>query len=638
MVSHTSIRPRNGAARMAPMLAAAAALAVASIPCVSAGAWTVDGGGIHRTSFAAVAVDVGGSGAHTTWTWKSNVEGTVSEVEDYLIQSPLITSWGAILVVADNCTLFLLPDPATSKGSSNWLPVIKSYTPGVDKGYAKEFAGVALDDNDVAYILDKRDKAIHAVHLTKFGFSEQWWSPLIFNSSDIDFDLDVSLLPVSIAATLVVPLRGTLEGNEGTAALVSTVDGSFSFIPVPDNDCRYPDDYGSVAIDGGSFALLGNDECGLVVVAPGGSMTYKSYPNSHFLFDYGQHSHPVYDPTTSNLYFLDWAFNMHDNQFLCCINTQAGAFADCNNWPGMCLKLPELYREADPTGDWLYRWEWLALGLWPSQGLMYVSASASDTLDETNIGSPSDQVSAIFVFDVTNGKFVGQHRFNGDQFNSAPLVVTGLNGAGSTNVYVASNGGNIYCYSAPSVTAGYQWVSQDVAPIPVDQLPSSTYSYLTVTAQGTLLLTATAGGADWSDEKAVYGIINGVYKPAAPAPSSSGLSAGAAAGVAIGVIGAMAAFGFVGYTHSPFVKSAVDSGMTAASQLASRASSALSTPGSGRGAESRSLLASATSAVPSGGSGGSAAMAPAYSGSWSAGAGGGGGGSGSSSFQTSTEL
>lgn len=57
------------------------------------------------------------------------------------LQSPLVTSWGAIVVVADNCTMTLMPDPAVSIDKADWLPEVKSWVPGVDLGYEKVFAG-----------------------------------------------------------------------------------------------------------------------------------------------------------------------------------------------------------------------------------------------------------------------------------------------------------------------------------------------------------------------------------------------------------------------------------------------------------------------------------------------------------------
>lgn len=96
--------------------------------------------------------------------------------------------------------------------------------------------------NDVAYVLDKRDKALHAVQLTRFGFIEKGWSPIIFNNSHVDFDLDVSLLPNPVTNQLWVPLKGTLLGNMGIAAYIdlNLPTPVATYVPVPDADCRFP--------------------------------------------------------------------------------------------------------------------------------------------------------------------------------------------------------------------------------------------------------------------------------------------------------------------------------------------------------------------------------------------------------------
>lgn len=562
---------------------------------VAVGQWPVDGGNIYRQSAATITAPIEPSASHITYTWASNAEDTVSEVEFFLLQSPLMTSWGGILAIADNCTVTLLPDPAVSLTKTQWIPTLKSWIPGVDLNYEKEFAGVALDGNDVLYMIDRRDKALHAVQITKFGFSELLWSPVIFNYSHIDFDLDVSLIPNTMANQLWIPIKYTMIGNMGAAIQLSTVDGTYVFIPVGDPDCGEPEDFGSAAINGGSIALLGPTTCGLTVLDVTGAYQYKTYPTERFLFQYGEHSHPVFDPSSQNLYFIDWADSIHNNQFLCCVNSQNG-FADCANWPGQCIRIPELSRSEGSTGTLIFRWEWLAAGLWQSRGLMYISGSATAS-DETIINSVNDLTSVIFVFDVTQGALVGYHRFTGDQFNSPPLVVTGSAGAGSTRIYLSSTLGNIYCYDANNINNGYMWVSNDIPGIPYDDLPATTYSYLTVTNAGTILLTSTAGGADWSDEKAIFAIVNGVSPPPTT-PDSNGIAPGAAFGVAVAVLGVASALGFIGYKRSPFVRNVIDNGVDTAKSVSTKmmnfvrdttGMSSSSSNGSGSG-ENKSLL------------------------------------------------
>lgn len=348
-----------------------------------------------------------------------------------------------------------------------------------------------------------------------------------------------------------------------------------------------------------------------------GTNKFTTYPDQKFLFEYGEHSHPVFDPTSSQLYFMNWADTMKDNQYLCCLNTRGEQFRNCDNWPGQCLKIPELSRQPDPTGDWVYRWEWLAMGLWQRNGIMFIAASAA-VLDKTIINGAQDLTSAIFAYDVANGRLISTHRLDGDQFNSAPLIVTGSSGSGVTQVYVSSTLGSIYAYDAGNLAKGPLWSSVDVAPIPADDLPQTTYSYLTVTPQGTILLTSTAGGADWEDEKAVYAIVNGIQGPpgASPPANDDSISPGAAVGVTVAVLGAAFAFGWVGYVKSPFVKVLVDEGVKTASGYAAQAKAAVSGYAS-VGSSYVGVKSGLLGGSGAGGSSSSAGSGSGYQGSWS---------------------
>jgi hypothetical protein len=80
----------------------------------------------------------------TVYSVSSNVDDTISEIEDMLLQSPLVTSAGNIIVVADNMTMFLLPDPATLAAGARWAPVAQ-FTPTQYVTQEAEFAGLAID-------------------------------------------------------------------------------------------------------------------------------------------------------------------------------------------------------------------------------------------------------------------------------------------------------------------------------------------------------------------------------------------------------------------------------------------------------------------------------------------------------------
>jgi hypothetical protein len=54
----------------------------------------------------------------------------------------------------------------------------------------------------------------------------------------------------------------------------------------------------------------------------------------------------------------------------------------------------------------------------------------------------------------------------------------------------------------------------EIGAVPDSELAKSTYTYISVTSQGTLLVTGPAPGADWQDENYVYAVVNGLQTPA----------------------------------------------------------------------------------------------------------------------------
>jgi len=218
-----------------------------------------------------------------------------------------------------------------------------------------------------------------------------------------------------------------------------------------------------------------------------------------------------------------------------------------------------------------------------------------------------DLTSAIFAFDTTTGLCTDQHRFKRDMFNSAPLVVTGTDGV--VRVFVSTTLGYIYSYAPGALGAGPLWTSLDLAPVPAEDLPATTYTFLSVTQQGTLLATSTAGGALWQTQKATFAVVNGVLPPQAPSNAAAGgaLSAPAAAGVSSAVILLGALGAWFAYGRVAAFRSAVDGAVASAKGFSSMRSGAAdwgaSAPGRGGPTAGSSLLrspgaSSSYSAVP----------------------------------------
>jgi hypothetical protein len=108
-----------------------------------------------------------------------------------------------------------------------------------------------------------------------------------------------------------------------------------------------------------------------------------------------------------------------------------------------------------------------------------------------------------------------------DMYNSAPLV---LSSASGTSILLSTAGGALVGFApgASGVDAGPAWVAaNDLPAIPVEDFPAATFSFLSVTAAGTVLVTTTAGGADWRDEKAFVAVANGAFPPAARSPTAT---------------------------------------------------------------------------------------------------------------------
>jgi hypothetical protein len=624
------------------------ALQLAPRPCsaqISAYSWTADGGSPMRANSATVQVALGsGGGGRAVYSQLNGEDDTESLVEEVLLPSPLVTSRGAVLFAADNCTLMLYSDPYGLAAGQTWgriannFDVLDSFR---GPNELSQLAGTAMFQDRV-FVLDARNKAVHAVDIIPnpglgyhYLFQRAWTSFVNAtldskgNIVDVHFtDGNTGLIPEAQTNLLWVPLATDYAfGSAGFAATINMGTGIVSYVEIPDDltglGCKKPNDAGSVAVDNGAVVLISSDgpgaSCGLVIFDATGNKLYNTLGDDEFLFNLGEHSHPLFDADSSHLYWLDFEFNIINGrgQRLCCVDTSGGAYANC--WgPNLCAPIPA-FEVVDEKIDILdYRWLWLAMALQPGStdgsqpARLFVSASATENDDTTLFNGLEDLTSAIFAFDTTTGLVTDQHRFKRDTFNSAPLVATGNDGA--VRVYVSTTQGFIYCYAPGALGAGPLWTSQDLAPVPTEDLPATTYTFLSVTNRGTLLATSTAGGDSWQTQKATWAIVNGLLPPTAPSAAAAGgtLSPPAAAGVSSAVIllGALAAWFAYGRV-APF-RGAVDAAIASAKALSGGGSAGYS--GGAREWGSSNPAASGPNAGSSllrSGSGYSAVKAPA---------------------------
>jgi hypothetical protein len=546
-------------------------------------------------------------------------------VQGALLQSPLVTSWGSVVIVTDQLAVYLYPDPSTIVGGPNgvqsWAPIDGPFTPNnqILSPIIEDtvYGGAIIDANDVLYMIDQRNRAIRAVQLSANvpRFTELPNSPYWFNRS-IPFGLPetASLLIIPQTAPVAVdqlwvPLVGSLEGTAGFAIVVATsyfVNGAYPpfFAPLPNADCKWPFDYGSVALpptpvtEGQAAAFfLSEQSCGAVaftadVTTQAVTRQYYTEPASYSFSAEGEHSHPLYDATTDSLVWIDYSVRYGMPQQLCCAKLGSG-FGSCTGWSGQCVNIPA--EAFDPDSETFAAWEWMALGA--ANGNVYLVASGYDSITSTGMHS------AVFVYPLAGGGKLGaKYRVDGDMYNSAPLlVVSPGNLGGVTRLIVTTTLGQVVAFDADNVAAGPAWAtSGEVASIPNEDLPQSTYSFLTLTPSGTLLVTASVGGADWADEKAVYAVVNGVLTPPAPSAGPNNQVVGVALSITA-VLVAAAGFGFA-YYKAPGFRRSVDA-------LASSAKSAVT------GGRSSYKPAQVQSFTGAGGSGGAGDSASAFTGS-----------------------
>ena len=516
-------------------------LASALLPAALAQGWSNDGGNTFRTNFMSLEFPVftGTPVPHITSTYSEPEEDTVSMVEEQLLQSPLVTSDGSgIVVQTDSCVIALLPDPSQDP---SWPATLATWSPPALSDEC-EAGGIALDTDNTIYFLDSRNRVVYALLLSiaPNPFITLKWTanyPLL-NSKSI-FPLDASLLVVSSASQLWVPLKfSLLRPSDGIAWVIDTDTGATNMtVPLPEMGCSNEDNGNALVNLPGSavgLAQLSSDDCGLPLFSTGSD--YVRYPtgpefdNMPFGFEMGQHSHPVYDTGLNQLYYFDFLGSVFEGpQLLCCWDTVQGKACSGWNFPlapksGCVTELPVLSTE--DGGNVTYRYSWIAGGLLATSNLLFVVTSGP--VDEDVLMRSGFQ-STLSAVDTTTGLIASTYTTSADFYNSAPLVVSGSDGG--SIVIVSTSDGSLVAFAATADGPLEEplWRSQDLPGIPAEDLPACTYAFLSVTPAGTILATTSAGGAVWQDEKAYSAVANGVFPPGAPASPSPSPTAGASA-------------------------------------------------------------------------------------------------------------
>ena len=536
--------------------------------------WPADGGSTARTNIANVPLNGGFPAPHATFTAGEPVDDTASQIEGQLLNSVLVTPAGFVLIASDDCEVRMFEDPGTFPAAAGgraaarraaftlWAPVARVNISAQDPQYLSnecEYAGIVIDnsgDDALAYFLDGRNHVVHALRVTDgvAPFALEWLWAVQLTLAKSRFELDVAMLVVpngvqagAVTKQLWVPLQASQLGADGLAITIGLEvgDPSYQIATLIKGDtslssaCKYPGDYGSAVVtgvNGPAVAMLSSPDCGLLLVdVLSGLVTYQSttdtasgFPTRPLFFfgEDGVHGQPAFGFYQEQLYFLDFAdFNV--SQRLCCRDTSSATFAPCAGWARAdgCVDLPS-------TGAYTLtidgnvlpvsgNYEWVALALDAQLNTLYVSASGvyNDDIASARFGVTS----SLFAFSTDDGSPIGDpYRMDGDIFNSAPMIVSDSNSQVPTTLLVSSARGFLSAFpSGYQVSNGPLWSEPDFPAIPDEDLPSTTYSFLSATPAGTVLACTSAGGADWQDEKAFVAIANGVLSPSTAVTASS---------------------------------------------------------------------------------------------------------------------
>ena len=612
--------------------------------------WPMDGGSTARTNSIILNVNPSNRAVHSTFSASEPINDAASQIEGFLLNSILVTTGGYVLIASDDCKIRLFTDPGALSslkasdsglargrgvGSFNiWVPLSTFNVNDVDVQYhPKEcgYAGMVLDTNDVVpgvdtvYFLDGRNKAVHAVVINGTTLTFSWAVKGDFTKSVFDLDVSMLIIPkkgISVTKQLWIPLQASTLGSDGIAVTVgldlnvvmpAPKFGNFTLVPKPDK-CSFPGDDGSVLIDvnGKSTVLhLSSEEgCGLIAIDVA-TRTHNGVISDSvdyvFTGEDGVHSQPAYDSTLGFVYFLDFA-DYSNTQRVCC-KLADDLSQKCTTWISTCAPIPTVGAYIDGAGNSVNgNWEWLGLAIYQGSVIVSASGAVNDDLVFARYGVRS----SLFVFS-NDGTYFTNYTIDGDLYNSAPLIIIPLDNTlvDAIRVIISSAKGLVHSFKygieGEGLTSGPLSSEPDFPAIPPEDLPETTYAFLSVTTAGTLLATTSAGGVDWSNQKAFVALANGIFDPtAAPSPSISAtptptqttqtttptpfttpssskflsptpsptaaaaaaaaaaapappISPGASAGIAISVIGVGAAGLFFAYLRVPVISALIDS-------------------------------------------------------------------------------
>ena len=499
-------------------------LVALALPLAARAQWTHDGGSPVRNNAFSVNFPILSAPPqpHIPLVFGEPEEDTVSEVEEQLLQSPLVVSTGELIVVmTDSCNLVLMSDPSPPV-SGSWPSPVAVWNPATDPGASAtvvdecDAAGMALSTTDTVFFLDGRNKAVHAVAIDveTQTFSWQWSSALDTAAyAKSILPLDASLLV--LGSQLWVPLKWSLKGTDGVSWVLDVATGNTTQVAgLPGAPCRENEDLGNAIVtleaQQQGVAQLSSSDCGLPLYSAVDFSLQAEGPipddfaSAPFGFEMGQHTHPVV--AGDRLFY----FQMQDNIFsgpqrVCCWDTVRNA--PCRGWEdldtilsGCASPLPVLntgvFDQDNATET--FRFSWIAGGLFAAQNQLLVATSG--VLNE-DVFARAGWASTLSLIDGGSGAVLASYRTGTDIYNSAPLVVTGTDG---TIVLLTTAAGDLLAFAATEagVAAGPMWRSSDLPGIPAEDLPASTYAFLSITPAGTLLATVSAGGAEWQKEKA----------------------------------------------------------------------------------------------------------------------------------------
>ena len=401
--------------------------------------WATEGGDWQRTNSFFLSLPLLAQQPHTTYTYGEPEEDTVSEVEEALLASPLVTSVGQVVVMLDSCVISLMVDPFLG---GNFIP-FSTWTPYNDTNAQPvttkecEAGGMVLGEGDVLFFLDTRNTVVHALNLDpSTGITWKW------SSTRFEDTYTKSILASTVSMVIInnndlwVPLKYSLEGNDGFAFYLDTATGTRRdpIAPLPLDGCREPVPCGSAVVilppSKSGVMQLSSDDCGIAAYDESGNNVYSlNAPLNapRFNFEMGQHSHPLYDSASGNLYFVNFNDDVFSGpQMLCCWNTAAQS--QCQGWPqnsnsttsGCSVPIPILNDTPEEGITW--RYSWAALGFDSLANQLYLVTSGAKNED---VFGRFGTVSTLSVVDVTDGEILVTTTDNSLFYNSAPLVLHG---------------------------------------------------------------------------------------------------------------------------------------------------------------------------------------------------------------------